>query len=121
MNKLAIKSKKIEFVSWQKIVPKRVFKFSKNSQVVAVLEQGAPRYVFFNINGFLDMLSEIDEKLVDKFSAKDYYSKKHNPAGWLIDEIESKLPVNPKYANSLKQIIAEANKKGWIPFKNLCI
>ncbi|MFH1392233.1 MAG: hypothetical protein ABIG90_00930 [bacterium] len=121
MNKLAIKSQKVKFVSWQKAMP-RIFNFNKNSNVgVFVDSEGAPKAMIFDVNSFLDMLSEIDEKLVDKFSTQDYYSKKHNPAGWLIDEIESKLPVNPKYANSLKQIIAEANKKGWIPFKNLCI
>ena len=55
--------------------------------------------------------------MFEKLSAEDYYSKNMNPSGWLIDKIESKLPVNANHIKSLKSSIGEAKKKGWIPFE----
>jgi len=122
MNKsiLPAKTKHAKLVPWSKIASKAVFNLEKNSRAGVVIDKtGAPQMFVLNTNAFLDVLSEIDEALVDKLSTKDYHSKKYNPSGWLIDEIESKLPVNPNYANSLKQAIDEAEKKGWIPFENI--
>ena len=64
-------------------------------------------------------MSTIDEALVDKLVDRDYYSKKYNPAGWLIDQLEAKLPLNPEYVLTLQKAIAEAEKKGWIPFEKI--
>ena len=73
----------------------------------------------FDSFALLDVLSKIDEELVDRLSAEEYHDKSVNPAGWLIDEIESKLPLNPKFVLSLKKSIAEAKKNGFIPFEKV--
>lgn len=109
-----------KLVSWQTIAPKSVFPLGKGSQAGVVLDRaGAPRYFIFNTNALLDVLSEIDEPLADRFSSDDYYSKTTNPAGWLIDELEQKLPLSSDYVDSLKSAIGEAQKKGWISFRKI--
>jgi len=109
-----------KLVSWQKIVPKSVFPLGKGSQAGVVLDRaGAPRYFIFNTHALLDVLSEIDEPLADRLTSEEYYSKSANPAGWLIDRLESKLPLSTDYVDSLKSAIGEAQKKGWIPFRKI--
>jgi len=82
-------------------------------------KDGAPQLFIFDTAALLDILSEIDERLVDRLPAKEYHAKSVNPAGWLIDEIESRLPLNSRYIESLREAIHEAEKKGWIPFENI--
>lgn len=109
-----------KLVPWKRVVPLSVFKLEKGSRAGVVLDQaGTPQFFIFDTFAFLDILSAIDERLLDQLSSADYYSKKVNPAGWLIDQIESKLPLNPKYLQSLKSAIDEANKKGWVPFSKI--
>jgi hypothetical protein len=73
----------------------------------------------FDTFAFLDLLSVIDERLVDRLPDEAYHSKAANPAGRLIDEIETRLPVSEEYVQSLKDAIAEARQTGWIPFEEL--
>ena len=114
---LIVKSPDV-LVSWGKELPKAVFPLEKGSKAAVVVgRQGIPKLFIFDTFAFLDVLSKIDEVLFEKLSAEDYYSKNINPSGWLIDTIESKLPVNENYAKSLKSSIREAKKKGWIPFE----
>lgn len=114
------KINEVKLVPWSKVVSLSSFKLGKDSRAGVVLDQsGTPQLFIFDTNALLDVLSEIDEKLVDRLSSKEYHSYLVNPAGWLIDEIESKLPLNPKYIQSLKTAIDEANKKGWIPFSKV--
>ena len=109
-----------KLVSWQNIAPKSVFPLGKGSQAGVVLDRaGAPRYFVFNTNALLDVLSEIDEPLADRLSSEEYYSKTANPAGWLIDELEKRLPLSLDYVDSLKSAIGEAQKKGWISFQKI--
>lgn len=117
---LPTKFKDARLVPWNKIVPLSVFNLGKSSRAGVVLDkEGTPQLFIFDTFALLDVLSEIDEKLVDRLSTTDYHSKSVNPAGWLIDEIEARLPLNPEYIQSLKDAIDEANKKGWIPFSKL--
>ncbi len=117
---LPSKTKDAKLIPWQKIAPKGIFNLEKNSRAGVVIDKaGTPQMFIFDTNALLDVLSEIDEALVDKLTTKDYHSKKYNPAGWLIDEVESSLPVNPNYVKTLKSAIDEANKKGWIPFEQI--
>ena len=114
------KVKNARLVPWQKIIPKAIFGLDKGSRAGVVIDkQGKPQLFIFDNKALLDVLSEIDEALVDKLSTRDYHSKKTNPAGWLIDEIESSLPIKSEYASSLKKAIDEANQKGWIPFEQV--
>ena len=109
-----------KLVSWNRVIPKSVFPLSKGSLAgVAFDRAGAPRLFIFDTFALLDVLSEIDEKLVDELSHEAYASKETNPAGWLIGKIESKLPLNREYIQSLKSAIAEAERKGWIPFEKI--
>lgn len=115
---ITIKSLDVNLVSWDKALPKTVFPIEKGSKAGVVVDrQGIPKLFVFDTFALLDILSKIDTVLLDKLSIDDYYSKNINPAGWLIDEIESKLPVDKKYIKSLKSSIGEAKKNGWIPFE----
>ena len=109
-----------KLVSWSTIAPKSVFPLGKGSRAGVVLDRaGAPHYVIFNTQALLDILSQIDEPLADLLPSEAYYSKTDNPAGWLIDQLEMKLPLSAAYVGSLKSAISEAKRKGWIPFKQI--
>ena len=82
-------------------------------------KSGAPKGFVFDTFAFLDILSDIDNKLLDKLSDEEYHDKAFNPAGWLIDKIEAKLPLNPKFIAKIKKSIEEGRKKGFIPFADV--
>jgi len=112
----------IKFKPWEKFAPR--FKLGKDSRAGVFLDKkGAPQAFVFDTWALLDILSEIDEALLDKLSDEEYSSKAANPAGWLIGEIESKLPVSKDFAQSVLAARKEAVEKGWIPaeevFRNL--
>lgn len=110
----------VKLVSWSKVAPKSVFPLEKGSRAGVIFDKaGTPRVFVFDTFALLDILSTIDERLVDRLSDKEYHSKEVNPAGWLIDEIETKLPLKTEYIQSLKDAIAEADKKGWIPAEKI--
>ena len=95
-------------------------KLSRGSRAGVIVDaDNAPQLFMFDTFAFLDVLSEIDDALADKLSHEEYYSKSANPAGWLINEIEAKLPVNPALIVSLKDAIKEAEVKGWVPFSKI--
>ncbi|MCK5320334.1 hypothetical protein KAJ61_03020 [Candidatus Parcubacteria bacterium] len=111
---------KVKLIPWSKAISGSSIKLSKNSQAgVIVDQQGAPQMFVFDTFAFLDILSEIDSRLADKLSHKEYHSKSANPAGCLIDEIEAKLPANSNFIKSLKNAIKESDKKGWVPFSKI--
>jgi len=117
---LPTKLAKAKLISWAKVAPKKIFPLSKGSQAGVVIDsKGAPQLFIFNTFALLDMLSEIDERLADRLSDEEYHSKEINPSGWLIDEIESRMPLKPKYLKTLRSALNEAKKKGWIPFEKI--
>jgi len=117
---LPAKLKDARLVAWKKLVPLSVFKLSSGSRAgVVVDKEGTPQLFVFDTPALLDVLSTIDESLSGKVSHKEYHSKSVNPAGWLIDEIEAKLPLSPKYVDSLREAIAEAEERGWVPFEKI--
>ncbi len=63
------------------------------------------------------MLCAFDAKFEENAPAKEYVYR--NPVGWLIDAIETHLPVNPKLALKLKKGIDEARKLGLVPFEKI--
>ena len=117
---LAIKELKgAKLVAWTKSTLSR-FKISPDSRAgIVVNKSGVPQLFIFDTSALLDILSTIEEALVDRLSDKEYHSKSANPAGFLIDEIETRLPLNPECVQSLKDAIEEAERKGWIPFSRL--
>ena len=107
-------------VPWTRVAPKSVFPLERGSRAGVVVDRaGAPRLFVFDTPAFLDVLSAIDERLVDRLPDDAYHSKAANPAGWLIDELETTLPVSVEYVQSLKEAIAEAKHTGWIPLKDV--
>jgi hypothetical protein len=117
---VAVQKRQSKLMKWDKFIPRSVFPLENESKSAVILDKkGVPQLFVFDTFALLDILSEIDERLVDRLSDKDYYSKKANPAGWLIDQIESLLPLKEEYIESLKQAIKEAEEKGWIPLESL--
>ena len=109
-----------KLVPWKKVAPLSVFELSEGSRAGVVLDSDSvPQLFIFDTFALLDILSAVDEALVDELPSEDYHSRAVNPAGWLVDEIESKLPLNPKYVDSLKDALDEANEKGWVPFSTI--
>ena len=120
VNPVPMKLKGAKLFAWNKVKPLGVFKLNKGSKAAVVMDKdGKPQLFLLDTFALLDVLSAIDEPLVEKLSNEEYVSKSVNPAGWLIDEIESKLPVNPAFISSLEKAIEESNKKGWIPFSKI--
>ena len=114
---LPVRVSHAKLIPWERLVPNSVFPMEKGSRAGVVLDRsGTPRAFVFDTAALLDLLSAIDERLVDRLSDDAYHAKDANPAGWLIDEIESQLPISAEYIQSLKEAIAEAKRKGWIPF-----
>lgn len=117
---LPAKLKDAKLLPWSKMIPSFVFKLKRGSRAGVVVDQdGIPHLFIFDTFALLDILSEIDERLVERLPVKDYHSKVINPAGWLIDELESRLPLNPGYIKSLKDAIDEADRKGWVSFSKI--
>ena len=104
-------------IPWQRVVPKSAFPLERGSKAAVILDRaGAPRVFVFDTFALLDVLSTIDARLLDRLSDTAYHSKDANPAGWLIDELESHIPAREQYVQSLKDAIAEAERTGWVPF-----
>jgi len=109
-----------KLIPWERVAPTSVFPLEKGSRAGVVVDRaGTPRVFVFDTAALLDVLSAIDERLVDRLSDAEYHSKEANPTGWLIDELETKLPVSDAYIQSLKEAIAEAQRKGWVPFEEV--
>jgi len=117
---LPVRVSNAKLIPWEKLAPKSILPLGRGSRAGVVVDQkGVPQLFVFDTAALLDVLSAIDDKLVDRLSDKEYHSKTANPAGWLIDELEAKLPVSDEYIRSLKEAIDEAKRKGWIPFEEV--
>src|SRR3989338_3246751 len=102
-----------KLLPWKGVVSASVFPLARGSKAGVVLDRaGVPRVFVFNTSALLDVLSAIDERLLDRLPDDAYHTKEANPAGWLIDELEAHLPVRETYIQSLKDAIAEATRKG---------
>jgi hypothetical protein len=111
--------KDTKLVSWAKSILAK-FKLHKDSRAGIIVDKnGIPQLFIFDTPAFLDVLGTVDEALVDRLSDEEYHSKTANPAGWLIDEIEAKLPPNPQFVQSLKDALEEARRKGWVSFSKI--
>ena len=107
-----------KLIRWERVVPRSAFPLQPGSRAGVVVDRaGVPRLFVFDTFALLDVLSTVDERLVDRLPDAAYHSKDANPAGWLIDELEATLPVSDAYVQSLKEAIAEAKREGWVPFE----
>ena len=66
----------------------------------------------FGRDAFITMLEHIDDEFDKRVADPEKYF--NNPAGKLIDAIESKLPLNPDFVRKLKLIISSTNKSDFI-------
>ena len=114
------KSRSFRLVPGTKFKLLKTFGVSKSSKAAVALDQnGDPQIFILDTHALLDVLSAIDAALLDKLSLEDYHSKKYNPAGYLIDELECHLPLKKIFIASLKVALEEANRKGWVPLPSL--
>ena len=91
---------------------------AKDFKAGVVLDKnGSPKYFIFDTCSLWDMLCAFDAKFEENVSAEEYVF--HNPVGWLIDAIETHLPINPKLVLRLKKGIEESKKLGFVPFEKI--
>lgn len=95
-----------------KLVPFK--KFSKKmTQVpsgasVLMDEKNIPLQFIFGRDAFISFLEYIDNEFEKNIPDPDIAY--NNPAGKLIDLIEERLPLNPKFIKDLKESIAKSKK-----------
>ena len=71
----------------------------------------------FGRDSFISFLEHIDSEFEKKVD--DPKKAFDNPAGKLIDLIEEKLPLNPKFIKDLRSSIEDAKKNNWIPLEKV--
>ena len=92
--------------------------FPKDFKAGVVMDsRGTPRYFVFDVQSFWDLLCAVDTAWEANVSDKAYVF--HNPVGWLIDAIETHLPLNPKVVAKLKKGLDEAKRLGVVPFEKI--
>ena len=107
-----------KFVRMPKELKTSGLAFSKDFKAGVVVDvKGSPKYFVFDTASLWDLLCAIDEKYEANVSTKEYVL--HNPVGWLIDEIEAHMPLNPKLIAKLKKGIKEAEKLGLVPYEKV--
>ena len=97
-----------------KLVP--FAKFSKKNTPlsgvsVVVNQKNVPLGFVFGRDSFISLCTVFDEEFEKRVNnpQKAY----NNLAGKLIDLIEEKLPINPKFVKDLKTSISDAKKTRW--------
>lgn len=105
-----------------KLIPFKKFsekadKFNLSDTSVVVDKKGTPVGFVFGRDSFISLCTIIDEEFEKKVS--DPKKAYDNPAGRIIDLIEEKLPVNPKFKAELKDSIQSAKKTRWIPLDEI--
>ena len=103
-----------------KLVP--FAKFSKNRTPLAgasvvVDSKDTPLGFVFGRDSFISFLEYIDNEFEKNIPNPDVAF--NNPAGKLIDLIEEKLPVRPKFIKDVKEAREKAKKIGWINFEEI--
>ena len=84
---------------------------------VIVDEKNSAKYFLIDTYSLWDLLCAADAKFEETASAKEYIF--HNRLGWLIDSLESHLPLNPRLIARLKKGIKEAQKLGMVPLDKI--
>lgn len=105
-----------------KLVPfkkfsKKADKFDLSNTSVVVDKNNTPLGFVFGRDSFISLCTVIDEEFEKRVN--DPKKAYDNPAGRLIDLIEEKLPVNPKFIKDLKQSIRKTNKSNLISLEDL--
>ncbi len=80
-------------------------------------QKGIPLGFVFGRDSFISFCTVIDEEFEKR--VEDPKAAYNNPAGRLIDAIEEKLPLNPKFVSGLKSSIKKTRKTEPISFQEL--
>lgn len=95
----------------------KLIPFSKFSKKVTRIPSGAsvlmderniPLQFIFGRDAFISFLEYIDSEFEKNIPNPDIAY--NNPAGKLIDLIEERLPLNPKFVKDLKESVAKSKK-----------
>lgn len=103
-----------------KLIPFRKFSIGRPSLSggsVVVNEQNIPLGFVFGRDSFISLCTAIDDEFEKR--VKDPKIAFNNPAGKIIDLIEEKLPVNPKFKADLKDSIKSARQTRWISLEEI--
>lgn len=97
---------------------KSASKFLSTSETNVIIdESGVPRGFLFGTNAFIDFLEKMDEEFEEVVVSP---KKAHNSAaGKLIDLIEERLPLNPKFLKDLKISTSKKGQGNFIPFEDV--
>lgn len=90
---------------------------SLNGTSVVVDKKGVPLGFVFGRDAFISFLEYIDNEFEKR--VEDPKKAYDNPAGKLIDLIEEKLPVKPKFIKEVKEARAKAKKVGWVSLEEI--
>lgn len=105
-----------------KLIPFKKFsnkaeKLNLSDISVVVDDKNIPLGFVFGRESFISLCTIIDTAF--EKGVNDSKKAFDNPAGKIIDLIEEKLPVNPKFTSSLKSSIKGAENTRWIPFEEV--
>lgn len=97
---------------------KKAAKLSSLSDLSVVVDgKGIPLGFVFGRDAFISFLEYMDGEFEKRVkNPRDSY---HNPAGQLIDLIEEKLPLNPRFIHDLKETLTKTKKSDWIPLEEV--
>jgi hypothetical protein len=84
---------------------------------VVMDDRGLPVGFFFGRDTFISLLTAIDEQFEKK--SKNLREGYDNFAGRIIDVIEERLPVNPKFVREMESSILDAQKHGWVDISQI--
>ncbi len=115
MNKQSFSANKL--VPFKKFSKKISNLASLDDTSVVVDKKGTPLGFVFGRDALISFLEYIDNEFEKNISNPDIAF--NNPAGKLIDFIEEKLPVRPKFIRDIKEARAKAKKTGWINFDEI--
>lgn len=115
MNKQSFSSNKL--IPFKKFAKKANDVASLGNTSVIVGKKGVPLGFVFGRDAFLSFLEYIDNEFEKR--VQDPKKAYDNPAGKLIDLIEEKLPVKPKFIKEVKEARAKAKKVGWVSFEEI--
>lgn len=103
----------------KKIVP--FSKFSKKTSIsgasVVMDDKNTPLGFVFGRDSFISFLERIDCEFEKR--VKNPKLAYDNPAGRLIDLIEERLPLQPKFVKDLKDSIKSSRKRDFISLEEL--
>ncbi len=106
-----------DLISFKEFSKKASLPSDLSDTSVVVDKKGIAVGFVFGRDAFISFLERIDTDFEEKI--KDPKKALDNPAGKLIDMIEEKLTVNPKFIKEIKSSVTKTKKSDWIPLKEV--